>query len=65
MNFSQLKIIIVTFNYDEIPEGGYRYLAQTNDYPVINGRGHSVDEAVEDLLLAILVYLHNQRIGRK
>lgn len=64
MRLSQLKIIIVTMALDEVPTNGKRYIAQSNDYPVRNGSGHSVDEAVEDLFLTILVHLHNIRTGR-
>lgn len=65
MKLSEIKIIIVTFNHDEVPEGAHRYLAQTQDYPVRNGTGNSVDEAVEDLFLQIIMHLHKLRTGRR
>lgn len=65
MNLQELKIIVATFRYDELPEGSKRYLAQIKEYPVRNGSGRNVDEAVEDLCLQIILYLHNKRTGRQ
>jgi len=64
MKLSELKIIIATFEMEEVPILGKRYIAQSCDYPVRNGSGNSVDEAVEDLCLQIIQHLHNQRTGR-
>ncbi len=65
MHLSTLHIIVAQFNHDEVVKGGHRYLAQSNDYPVRNGSGNSVDEAVEDLFLQIIMHLHNLRTGRR
>lgn len=58
-----LQIILVEFDESEVPENK-RFLAQSNDYPVINGHGRKIDEAVEDLMMHILLHLHNRRKGR-
>lgn len=42
-----------------------KYLAQWSDYPVRNGSGPTVDDAIEDLLIAILAHLHDRRVGRR
>lgn len=65
MKVSELKIIFAFFDKDEMPEGAKLILAQSNDYPVRNGSGHTMDEALEDLLLQILLHLHNRRTGRQ
>ena len=65
MKISEMKIILEFFDKEELPEGAKCILAQTNDYPVRNGSGHSVEEAIEDLFLQIPLYLHNRRTGRR
>ncbi len=64
MKLSELKIIIATYEPDELPPNSKRYLAQSPNYPVRNGSGHSDDEAIEDLFLQIMLYFHNRRTGR-
>lgn len=64
MKTSEMKIIVAFFNDNEMPEGAKCILAQTNDYPVRNGSGNSVDEAIEDLCMQLLLHFHNRRIGR-
>ena len=64
MRLNQLKIMIAHFGSDEVPEGSKRIIASSNDYPVRNGSGNTVDEAVEDLCLQIILHLHNRRSGR-
>jgi hypothetical protein len=65
MKLAEMKILVATYEKDEMPPGAKCILAQSNEYPVRNGSGHTVDEAIEDLFLQIIVHLHNRRTGRK
>lgn len=65
MVISEIKIRVAFFDKDEMPEGAKLIFAQTNDYPIRNGSGHTLDEAIEDLCLQIVLFLHNKRTGRR
>lgn len=62
MKYDTLPILICHVEEGDLPVDDKRkVIAQTTKYPVMNGTGTTVDEAVEDLLMHILQHLHDRK----
>ena len=56
----ELKFLIV----ENVFEDSDDVLISTSSYPVANTRGKTVDDAMEQMCLQLMVHLHGRRVGQ-